>query len=196
MQGKLIILLFVLWSGVATAQNYSVNEPRMRVNRTASLSLTTDWQTLSFNGTSDFNFNTYAIDPTSGNKMIWYDTSANLFKVYGEYDKQLSFQLFIRSTTNIITTSANLQYRIVIPNGISPGVPLNFPFPEDGGYGYLISLTRLTTAVNNTTTPIAIYANSAIRTNGFYVQVRLSNPLFALGTSTINSASVVIQSKS
>lgn len=187
----------LLLSGTAIAQNYSVPEPRMRVNKSSSLQLTTSWQTLIFNGTSTNNFNTYGTDPVTSNKMVWHD-SANtpyLFKFYGEYDKNYSVQLFIKATTTIITTPASLQYRFVIPNGVSPGVDYYFPFPDDGGYGELFGLTLLTTGTSMSIEPLNVFVDSRIRTNGFYIQVKLSNSLFTLGTSTINSATAVISSK-
>lgn len=166
----------------------------MRVNRSTDLILTTTFQTVVFNGTSTYNINTYGINPASGNRMVWYDTATDLFKFIGEYDKNVQFQLFVRTTTPLITTAASMQYRLSIPNGISAGVDLNIPFPDDGGYGDLIELTKFSFSTHNLTTPLSLYINNAIRTNGFKVQVRLSNNLATLGTATINSASVVIQS--
>lgn len=193
MKNYIYILLLLLPFG-AIAQNYSVAQPRMRVNRTADFVLTTTFQTLVLNGTSVYNNNTYGIDATTGNRVIRYDSATDLFKFIGEYDKNIQLQLFIKTTTPVVTTAASMQYRIVIPNGISAGVDLNFPFPDDGGYGDLTELTKFTFATQNITTPLNIYINSAIRINGFKIQVRLSNSLATLGTSTINSAAVLIQS--
>lgn len=176
------------------AQNYSVNEPRMRVTRSASLVLSTTFQTVNFNGTSTYNFNTYGKDPTSGNPMIYYDTSANLFRVYGEYDKNLNVQFFFKTTTTAISIGTSLQYRIVIPNGLGPGQNLNFPFPDDGGYGDIMQVGLATIAMNSSSVPISIYANQALRTNGFYLQVRLSQAI-TLGTATLNAATCTISSR-
>jgi len=196
MRSKFYLSLVLLsWTVIATAQNYTVAEPRMRVNKSSSLSLTTSWQTLNFNGTSTNNFNTYGTDPSTGNKMIWYDTANNLFKFYGEYDKNINMQIFVKTTTTLITTPATLQYRCVIPNGISAGVDLYFPFPDDGGYGEIAGLTTVTSGINLSIEPLNVYINSNIRTNGFYIQVKLSNALITLGTSTVNSAAVVISSR-
>lgn len=190
---KLLLICLLIISVKTFGQNYSVNEPRLRVNKSTSLVLSTTFQTISFNGTSTSNFNTYGTD-NSGNKMIWYDTSANLFKVYGEYDKNLTVQFFFRTTTTAIAIGTTLQYRIVIPNGISPGVDLYFPFPDDGGYGEIATLGLITASMNSQTIPLSIYANSAIRTNGFYLQARLSAAI-TLGTSTLNSSACVITSR-
>lgn len=191
---KLLLILLVFAFRFVNAQNYSVNEPRMRVNRTASLVLSTTFQTVPFNGTSTSNFNTYGNDPTTGNRMIWYDTATNLFKVYGEYDKNLTVQFFFKTTTTAIAIGTTLQYRIVIPNGVSAGVDFYFPFPDDGGYGEIMTLGLVTASMNSQTVPLSIYANTALRTNGFYLQARLSQAI-TLGTSTINSAACVITSR-
>jgi len=194
MKKILILTLLSMVSGVVLAQNYSVNEPRVRVNRTASLLLSTTFQTVSFNGTSTINFNTYGTDPATGNKMIWYDATANLFRVYGEYDKNLNVQFFFKTITTALSVGTTLQYRVVIPNGVSPGVDLYFPFPDDGGYGEIATLGLLTVGMNSQTVPLSIYANTALRVNGFYLQVRLSQAI-TLGTSTLNSAACVITSR-
>jgi len=193
MQGKITLLLLFV-TIFAKAQNYSVAEPRMRVNRSTSLLLSTSWQTLSFNGTSTNNFNTYGNDPNTSVPMISYNTTSNLFKVAGEYDKNINVQLFFNTTTTAISVGTSLQFRIVIPNGVSPGVDFYFPFPDNGGYGEIMTLGLVTANMNSTTVPLAVYANSALRTNGFYIQVRLSQAI-TLGTCTINSSACVITSR-
>jgi len=174
--------------------NYSIREPSLRVNISSSFGITTSWQTVVFNGTSALNFNYYPKDPTTGNQMIHWDGVNNKFRVYGDYNRQITLQLFAKTTTTIIATSSNLQMRIVIPNGVSPGVDFYFPFPEDGGLADIADITKLTEPLSFTITPLSIYSNSAIIANGFYIQLRLSTPLLGLGTCTLNAANVVIQS--
>jgi|GEM_PF-5689843 len=193
MQGKITLLLLCV-ALFAKAQNYSVAEPRMRVNRTASLTLSTSWQTLAFNGTSTLNFNTYGMNPATGTQMVSYNTTSNVFRVYGEYDKNILVQLFFNTTTTAIAVGTTMQYRFIIPNGGGAGVDTYFPFPENGGYGEIASVGLATVGMNSISSPLAVYANSAVRTNGFYIQVRLSNTV-TLGSSTINSAACVITSR-
>lgn len=178
----------------ANAQNYSVTPPSMRVNRSAAMSITTSWQTVIFNGTSSNNFNQFPISPTNGNPILWFDSFTNLFRFTGEYNRNLSFQLFPRTTTTVISTPATLQMRIVVPNGVSPGVDKIFPFPDVAGSEYvdILDITKFTTSVNQVSVPITIYVNQAIKTNGFYVQLRLSNSLFTLGSCTMDNAALVL----
>lgn len=196
---KLILIFLVCLSGYVYSQTIPVSdfklvEPRMRVNRTASTVLTTTFQTIQFNGTSTLNFNTYPIESVSGKQYVWYDSTNNLFKVMGEVDKNLTVQFFFKTTTTALAIGTSLQYRIVIPNGVSPGVDFYFPFPDDGGYGEIMTLGLVTTATNAITVPLSVYANQSLRTNGFYLQARLSQAI-TLGTSTINSAACVITSR-
>jgi len=193
MQGKITLLLLCV-ALFAKAQNYSVAEPRMRVNRSTNLTLSTSWQTLIFNGTSTANFNTYGVNSDTGTQMISYNTTSNLFRVYGEYDKNITVQLFFTTLTTAISIGTTMQYRFVIPNGTSPGVDSYFPFPDNGGYGEIASLGLATIGMNSNSIPLPVYANAAIRTNGFYIQVRLSNTI-TLGSSTLNSAACVITSR-
>jgi hypothetical protein len=192
---KLILIFLLLPVFVKAQGNYSVSEPRLRVYRSASLNLSTTWQTIVFGASDTYNINTYGINPATGNNMIWYDTGTNLFKVEGQYDRNLTFQLFPATTTNLITTQATLQMRIVIPNGVSPGVDLYVPYTSSGGYVDLASVTILTSTVYHPLVSISLPAGNAIRTNGFYVQLRLSNALITLGTCVLNNCAATIQSK-
>lgn len=175
--------------------NYSVSEPRLRVYRSSSLNLTTSWQTVAFGASDTNNINTYGKNPATGNNMIWYDTTTNKFIVEGQYDRNLTFQLFPSTTTNLVTVQATLQMRIVIPNGVSAGVDLYIPYTSSGGYVDLASVTLLTSQVYHPLVSISIPAGASIRTNGFYVQLKLSNSLITLGTCVLNNCAATIQSK-
>jgi hypothetical protein len=86
-----------------------------------------------------------------------------------------------------------LQIRFVIPNGVSAGVDFVFPFTNNGGYADLDEVTILSIAQNNKPFSHPLYTSQAIRTNGFKVEVRLSNVLAVGGTTTLNYASLLIQ---
>lgn len=170
------------------------NDPRLRVNKTTDLVLTTNWQTVDFNGISTFNVNTFGKD-SNGNPMVFYDPSTKLFKFMGDSDMNLMAFFFVRTSATLITTRSNLQYRLVIPNGGGPGVDTYFPFPDAGGYCDLAEITVLVGAmVNNRTEPIPLYVTQAVRTNGFRIEVRLSNALITLGIATLHNATFLIQS--
>ena len=173
----------------------TVTYPRLRVSRTASLGITTSWQTLDFTGTETLNTNTFGIDPNTGLQLVSWDTTNKLFKFNHSEDVNYTGFFFLSTTTTVITTRATLQYRCVIPNGTSPGVDFIFPFNVAGGYADLGEATILTSQINNRTEPIALYANQAMRTNGFYIQIKLSNSLFTLGTCTLNYAAILIQAQ-
>lgn len=187
---KKLILLFLVSFG-CFAQ--SVADPRLRVSCTPNSNVTTAWQTINFNGSESLDINTFGIDPTSGFKMFNYDSATQLFKYYGKYDSNFFTSFQFTTTTNIITVRATLQIRFVIPNGVSAGVDLIFPFTNNGGFADLNDVTILSTAVNNVPFDFDIYTNQAIRDNGFKIQVRLSNVLAIGGTTTLNYASMRIQ---
>lgn len=170
-----------------------VKQPRLRVNKTTSLNLTTSWQDVVFNGTSTYNTNTFGIDPVSGNKMLYYDSANNLFKFYDKVDKNYSFTFYVSTTATLISTGNTIQYRMVIPNGISAGVDLYFPFPDSGGYSDLSYIALKTGTVNHNAEPIAVYINDQVRTNGLKVQVRLSSALVGIGAVTMDNAAMLIQ---
>jgi len=182
----LILLLFSI-----SMFSQSVADPRLRVSRQASMVLSTTWQALVFNGSESQDINTFGIDPASGLKMCSYDPVTKLFKYNGGYDTNLFTSFQFTTTTTLITTKATLQIRFVIPNGVSAGVDFIFPFTANGGYADINDITLKTSAINNMPFDFCIYTNQALRTNGFRVELRLSNNLTAV--STLNYASMRIQ---
>jgi len=171
-------------------------QPRLRVNRTATLNITTAWQRVVFSGTSAFNVNTYGKDPISGNQMIMWDSASNIFRFYNKNDQNYIVFFNAVTTTNLITTRATLRYRFAIPNGVSAGVPLYFPFPDTQSTAYVDAgeVTLLAGGVNHNVSPLPLYVNDIIRTNGLYMEIQLSNSLITLGTCTLNSCDLLIQS--
>ena len=168
-------------------------DPRLRVSATPNTLLTTSWQTINFNASESLNVNTFGIHPPTGKFMFDYDPATTLFKYYGNYDQGFFVSFQFQSTTTILTTRARVQLRFVIPNGVSEGVDLYFPFSGRGDYVDIDEITLLSVAQNNIGYQENIYTNQALRTNGFRIEVRLSNALFGIGTCTLNYASLRIQ---
>lgn len=167
-------------------------EPRIRLNRTAPLNVTTTWQDVDFNGTSQANTNTFGKDPVSGNNMVWYNPTTKLFRFYEPYDTNYLIRLDFETTTNLLTLRATLQYRFVVPNGTSAGVDYYFPFSDGVGYADAYEVTVLATTMAHNSLVIPTFVENRIRNNGFKLQVRLSNSLVTLGTCTLNSSAILI----
>jgi len=169
-----------------------ITEPRIRVNRSAALVLSNAWQDIDFNGTSAQNANTFGKDTISGKPMVWYDQSTKLFRFYNLYDKNYIFRMDPATTATLLTTRATLQYRLVVPNGVSAGVDFYIPFSDDGGYGDISEVTIISTTMLHKSVILPIFVENKIKTNGFKVQMKLSNSLITLGVCTLNSVSVLI----
>ena len=169
---------------------YNPIDPRMRVNFSAGLNLSTTFQKIDFAGTSSSNVNTFGVEPVSGNPMVWWDPTNKLFRFYQNNDTNFQVNLQIKTTSTLITTRATLQYRFVVPNGGGVGVNTYFPFPDDGGYADFSEVTVLASGQNNSQNVINFFAGSAIRTNGCWLEMRLSNSLITLGVCTLNSAAI------
>ncbi len=173
---------------------YNEIQPRLRVNRSSVMAITTTWQKLDFSGTSSVNVNTFGKDPVTGNSMVMWDTSAKLFKFYEQNDQNYDCSLFLSTTTNLITVRATIQYRCVVPNGGGAGIPSYFPFPDDSTpYVDIAEATLLATQVNHKVEKIPLYLNSVLRANGFWIELKLSNSLVTLGTCNLNNAALLIQ---
>ena len=195
---KILSLLLVLTAFVGFSQsgNYTINDPVFRINRTATFALTTTWQTVDFNGTSTANSNDFGIDPISGNKMVYWDSTNKLIKFIGNppYKKTFSFSIYPETNTNIITTRATLQLRYVIPNGGGAGVDLIFPFVDTSTpYADIGEVTILAGGVKHTPLSLPIPVSTAIITNGVRVEMRLSNALFTLGVCNLTNCAIQIQ---
>lgn len=174
----------------------SVRQPRLRVNRTASLSVTTSWQKIDFSGSSALNVNTYGKDPVSGNPMVMWDSTAKLFRFYNKNDQNYIVFFNAITSVNLITTKATLRYRFVIPNGVSAGVNFYFPFPDNQSTAYVDAgeVTLLAGGVNHSISPLPLYVNDLIRNNGLWIEIQLSNSLVTLGVCTLLSCDMLIQS--
>lgn len=167
--------------------NTNVADPRIRVNKTTAMTLSTTYQTVNFNGTSTYNANTFTVLPGHTNQSVWYDPTTSLFNFMDNSDK--NYVLYI--TTSITSsqllatlnlTSASLRLRLYIP---AP-TPVTFPGPDVGGYIDLGPVNL--TGQRNDYQPIAFFANALIRQYGFQVQLCLSNVV--LGTISLNGADI------
>lgn len=176
--------------------NTTIQQPRLRVNRTASLQLNTTWQDIDFNGTSNQNINTFGVaNVETGLKTVYYDPVTKLFRFTGDYDWNFNIQLYPATSTNLITLRSVLQMRCVVPNGVSPGVDYYFPYPEGGSttaYMDIGEVTLLANGINHPAVNISTYASTLIRTNGFKIQLRLSNSLISLGVCNLVSCNLLI----
>lgn len=170
-----------------------VNQPRLRVNRSAGLSLTTAWQDVAFTGTSNVNVNTFGKDPASNNPLVHYDTSTNLFRFYEQYDINYNVTMYIKTTATIVGTGTTMQYRLVVPNGGGQGVDSSFPFPDADGYADIANVAMKIGGVMHTPVIIPMYLSNNIRTNGVKLQLRLSEALVGIGNVTVNHIAILIQ---
>lgn len=76
---KLVTLLIILFISVSSiAQNLTIDQPRMRVNKTSSLLLDNNWKTIEFDGTSTDNVNTFGNDPTNNLPWVRWDQTNKL----------------------------------------------------------------------------------------------------------------------
>lgn len=169
-------------------------QARLRVNRTASLSLSTTWQKIDFNGTSLYNVNTFGKDPSSQNQIVSWDSTLKQFRFYDKNDQNFLLFVNLMTTTNLISTRASLQLRLVIPNGGGAGVNSYFPFPEEGGMVDVGEATLVATSPVRMSIPIPLYLDHNMRSNGFWIELKLSNTLVVLGVATLNNCSLLIQS--
>lgn len=172
--------------------NKSILSPRLRVNKTTPLVLTANWQDVVFDGTSPYNVNTFGND-SEGRKMVTYTSNPNKFMFYELYDQNYQVNFFAKTTATIVSTGVMMQYRLVIPNGISQGNDMYFPFPDGDGFADLAFVSVKLGAVNHIATPIPMYLNSTIKANGVRMQVRLSDSLVGIGSITLNNAILLIQ---
>lgn len=187
-------LCFIVFSVNSYCQNYTIQDPVFRINRTQTLQLSTTWQAIDFNGTSTVNSNTFGINPVNGNKMVYWDSTNKVVRFQGDYDKNYSFSLYAETNTNLITTRAMIQVRYVIPNGAGAGVDLIFPFVDSANpYADLGEATVLANGIRHFPLTLIIPVRQATRTNGVRVEIRLSNALMTLGTSNLTNCALQIQ---
>jgi hypothetical protein len=167
-------------------------DPRLIVVKTTALSLSTSWQELVYNGTeSGKTMNTYGKDPISGKFMFNYNSTTNLFTYNDVYPHNFNLLFEFETLSTIISTRATMQLRVQIPNGLGTGVPLNFPFENQGGFTDVYDVTLFNTNFKNKPFTLPLYIGDALKVNGFKIFVRLSNA--TLGATSIEYSSLSIQ---
>jgi len=187
-------LLFLLLPFLSFAQNYTIPEPNFRVNRTATLQLSTAWQTVDFNGTSIYNANTFGLDPATGNRFVYWDSTNKLIKFITDYPFNYSFTIYPETSANLITTRATLQFRYVVPNGISPGVDLITPFVDTATpYCDLGEVTILANGVKHTPISLPLSVTKELGAKGVRVEMRLSNSLITLGVCNLTNCALSVK---
>lgn len=170
-----------------------VNEARLRVNRSAVLNLTTTWQDVVFNGTSTLNVNTFGNNPDNNKPMTYYDTATNTFRFQQMYDKNPRAWLFPEVLATVLGTNmVTLQYRLVIPNGVSPGVDSYNPYRDTAGYADAFPIASRLTEPVRMPLQIPLVLSSAVRANGVKIQLRCSAPLIGIGAVQLTSCAALI----
>lgn len=174
--------------------NKSIQQGRFRINRTATLALTTSWQTVDFNGSSTYNTNTFGIDPETGAKMVSWDSTNKIVKFKGNYDRNYDITIYPETNANLITTRSSLQLRYVIPNGAGAGVDLYFPFSDTSQpFADLGEVTLLANGVRHIPLTLPVTVTQSIRTNGIRIELRISNSLITLGVCNLTNCALVVQ---
>lgn len=165
----------------------------LRVDRTASLALTTAWQQVLFTGTSPQNVNT--LPKVAGVPMVRYDDATGLF-LFTEQNTGIArnyvIQFGISAQTTLVTTRANLQYQFEIPSGNGYATALQFPFPVTAKAGDLMEATVIQSATFSRQETQPIYTNPQLLANGLKLNVRLSNSLITLGSCTTSDIFLLI----
>lgn len=146
------------------------DEPFLRMNRTASLTLSTSFQRIDFNGTSTLNNNTYPIVEGQTYRRVDWDLTNKLFKFNrtstGIYNTNLGFQF------NGGLRPADIDIRFVIP---VPTTPIYFPFPDTMGYITIAQIERLTDYA--TEYARTIRSTSPVQQYGLGIEIRTSAAL-------------------
>jgi Fe-S cluster assembly iron-binding protein IscA len=167
-------------------------DPRLIVSRTTPITLSTTFQEIVYNGSeSGKTMNTFGKDPVTNKFMFDYNSTTNLFTYNEVYPHNFNLLFEFRTTSTIISTKATLQLRIAIPNGVSAGVDINFPFENQGGYIDVYDVSLFNFAMNNKPFVLPLYIGDALKVNGFKIYVRLSNA--TVGGTTLDYSSISIQ---
>lgn len=174
-----------------TDRNYKRGEldpqPRLRVNLTTAVTLSTTWTRLNFAGTSTRNTNTFPVLDTG--QRVWYDATNKLFRFTDTVDRNYDTYFNAKfSAANVLGAlnlqTATVQMRFAVP---SP-TPVYFPLPDSDGCVDLMPV-NLTSTVR-TSLPFIVYANEGMRTYGLGVELRLSGVM--LGQAKLEAADLII----
>lgn len=157
-------------------------QPRLRVNRSENMTLSTSWQRIDWNGNSNFNVNTF---PTLGsNKAIEYDSTNKRFDFNQTEDRNYKFQCFYDIQNCIASTK--IYYRFVI----DAPTPIYFPFPEGEQQADLTEIAAFSDVQDYL--ELTFYANSTMRQYGVAFEIKVSSTL--LGSPILQDTSALIYS--
>jgi hypothetical protein len=141
-----------------------------------SVTLTTNWQRLDL-ATQNVN----SFPGTSPAKTVDWDATNKLFTFNAATTRNYIATLNARVQMSGITlaplaTPIYVQYRFVVPNGVSPGVDFFFPFSTTDGFLDLQEVPYNSTMRHQRLTPIT--ADASKRANGVGCEMRINaNPL-------------------
>lgn len=161
---------------------YVEKEPRLRVNKSSNITLSTTWQTIDFDGSSALGLNINTFGKANNDDLEVKYNSGGLFSFNNLFDKNYTFTLNFQVTLSSLVTLGSIQLRFVIPNGAGAGSDINFPLPDTLGYIDIMPANLLSVMTGKHEEKV--YSSALIKTNGLKVQMRISNTL--LGTAILN----------
>ncbi|MBO0358623.1 hypothetical protein J0X19_11760 [Hymenobacter sp. BT186] len=162
--------------------------PRLRVNRSTALALSTSWQRVDFNGVSSVNVNTFPDVDGQGTKKVRWDSVNKVFLFSDTVDRNYNVSLFMHLVASALLTGNAVQMRYVIPNGNGLGNNFYFPFPDDGGFKEITTFAG--SADKRVTDNTIIYVNQMIRDNGLGIELKMQNSFLA--TVNLTSSAFII----
>lgn len=160
--------------------------PRIRVSRQASLTISTSWQRIDFNGNTSLDVNTFPM-MGDGTLQVYWDSANKLFR-FNQNDVDRNFDVRFGTVFNQGISAVNMQLRFVVP---SP-TPLYFPFPSKAddttlnGRGYT-DLDQLPAGVGTTYGTVYkdnLYSNILARQYGVGVELKASASLLTMPVLT------------
>lgn len=166
--------------------NTETSSPRLRVNKMTNQTVTTTPTAILYNGTSQFNNNSFMVIPGQTNPSVYYDAATSLFRFTSNVDRNYNLDLtFVVTTVGLLAIGlSNVSFRIQLE--IPSPTPIKFPAPDFGGF---IDVDNVNfNGQKNLKIVIPFFANQAIRDYGFAIKVYTSATL--IGTVTMNGADV------
>jgi len=164
-------------------------QPRLRVNRTSKLDLTSSWQRVDFNGSSARNGNSFPLVAPGTPKVLW-DATGKRLRFMEDQDRNYDVQFSLRTLSGSLIGSVlgmlavKVQFRFVVP---AP-TPVYFPLPDVADPYADLHTVNLTNAGQESYGQ-PIYANSEIRQYGLGIDLRLSG---MLGGVTLEAADLIV----
>jgi hypothetical protein len=171
--------------GVVTEANvaagYMPPQPRIYREIGSSLPLTTSWQRLDL---SVLNANTFPV--AGANRLVDWNSSSKVFTFNDSTTRNYIAALNMSiATSGVLVTPIvipiKVQFRFVVPNGVSPGVDYYFPFSTSAGYMDLKEVAW--NGGDNVQRLTPVTSDLPKRVNGVGCDVRLSSSPLTGGIS-------------